>query len=759
MKYFLSIAITALLTTITLGDDSSSSRLTVARLFRDHEFSSDPVRPMHWSRSQDSYFRMHQRGIESQLIRHDLSTGQEEVIIKAAELIPSTESAPLNVESFQLSEDETQILIFTNSQRVWRHNTRGDFWVFDRSSRKLSKLGGDSPASSLLFAKFSPDGKWVAYVRENNLYAESLENHQIRQLTTDGSATVINGTSDWVNEEELSIRDAFRWSPDSRQIAYWQFDTENVRHFEMIDNSTGNYPKIIRFPYPKVGEQNSAVRAGVVSLETAVTNWFQLPGDPREHYIAQVEWIPGTRKVVVQQMNRLQNTNQVILCEPDDGTVRTILVEKDDAWLENDNPFRWLQNGRAFLWMSERNGWRHLYRAEFRDQVDFKVELTPVTSGEFDVIQPEAIDDDNGWIYFSASPTNATQRYLYRVSVNGGKTRRLSDENQSGWHTYQFSNNAKWAVHSYSTFTTPPVIRLLRFPDHEVVRVITENEKLKAKLAELGLPKAEFFKIHTADAEMDGWCIQPNDFDPNQKYPLLIHVYGEPHGQTVRDSWMGARNLWHFMLAQQGYIVVSMENRGTNIPKGRAWRKCVYRQIGILASQDQAEATREFLLRRPEIDAKRVGIWGWSGGGSMSLNAIFRYPDIYQTAIAVAPMADQRLYDTIYQERYMGLLDDNRDGYEQGSPVTFAKNLKGNLLLVHGTGDDNCHYQVTEQLINELILHDRIFSQMPYPGRSHSLSEGTNTVPHFYEILTRYLHANLPTNADVPKETTAAEPK
>jgi dipeptidyl-peptidase-4 len=402
-----------------------------------------------------------------------------------------------------------------------------------------------------------------------------------------------------------------------------------------------------------------------------------------------------------------------------------------------------VNKGRELLWLSERDGWRHAYLAG----VDGK-RCPPVTQGKFDVIQVEAVDDAGGWLYYAASPENATQRYLYRTRLAGGTPERLSPSDQPGWHTYDISPDKHWAVHTYSTFTIPPVVELIRLPEHKLVRVLTDNKKLREKITVLQKPSAEFLRVDIGENRLlDAWCLRPPGMDPAARYPLLFHVYGEPHGQTVRDAWPGQRGLWHWMLAQQGYLVASVDNRGTMVPRGREWRKIVHRQIGILASQEQAAAVRVLLQRWPYADPGRVGIWGWSGGGSMSLNAIFRYPDLYKTAIAVAPNASQLLYDTIYQERYMGLPKDNSVGYRDGSPLTHADRLRGNLLLVHGTGDDNCHYQGTEKLMNELIARGKHFNVMPYPNRSHSISEGTNTVPHFYGLLTRYLNENLPVNS------------
>lgn len=722
--------------------ETSDSRLTVERIFSRDEFQEEQIDPLVWSKLDGAYFtvKKSETGSAGQsLVRIDAASGTETIVVSTEALIPPGESKPFAIDGFTFSADESQLLIYANSRRVWRHNTRGDYWVLDIATRELKKLGGDAAPSTLMFAKFSPDGTRVAYVRENNLYVQDVRSGQITALTTDGSATIINGTADWVNEEELGIRDAYRWSPDGESIAFWSFDTTGVESFQLVDYTQGTYPRLTSFPYPKVGTTNSASRIGVVPASGGAVRWVELPGDPREHYLPQLEWFPDGRALLIQQMNRLQNVNRVLRWDVQTGAIETILMETDAAWLENENPVRWLKHGAEFLWLSERSGWRHAYRAS----IDGKA-FVAITEGQFDVLTVEGIDEPRETLYFAASPDNPTQRYLYQVPFGGGRPKRLSPANQPGWHTYDVSPDAQWAIHRYSTFTTPPVVELIRLSDHSVVRVLADNARLREKLAALDRPATEFFRVEIGNGlHLDGWCLKPPMMNPSNKYPLVFHVYGEPHGQTVRDAWQGSKGLWHWMLAQQGYVVASIDNRGTNAPRGREWRKCVHRQIGILAPEEQAAAARALLKQWSFVDVKRVGIWGWSGGGSMSLNALFRYPDLYHTAIAVAPNADQLLYDTIYQERYMGLPADNIDGYRNGSPMTHAPRLKGNLLLIHGTGDDNGHYQGTEKLINELIAHHKRFTVMPYPARSHAINEGNNTVPHFYSLMTDFLNTHL----------------
>jgi dipeptidyl-peptidase-4 len=486
---------------------------------------------------------------------------------------------------------------------------------------------------------------------------------------------------------------------------------------------------------------NSACRVGVVSSSGGEVRWFKVPGDSRNNYIPWMDWANDSKEIILQHLNRLQNTNEVMLGNISTGEVRTIFTDHDEAWVEVVDNIRWLADGKYFTWLSERDGWNHVYLVS-RSGGEVKL----ITAGAFDVISVEGVDQKGGWLYYIASPENPTQCYLFRTRLDGkGKAERITPLSQPGTHSYQMSPSYQWAFHTYTTFDTPPVTELVRLPKYSAVRTLAANQELIDKVEALKRKPTEFFRIDIGDGVLlDGWCIKPPDFDPNKRYPLFIHVYGEPAGQTVLDRWGGNTYLWHLMLAQQGYIIASLDNRGTPAPRGREWRKCIYRQIGILASADQAAAVRTIIQKWPYVDSSRIGIWGWSGGGQMTLNAMFRYPDLYKTGIAVAFVSDQRLYDTIYQERYMGLPKDNEEGYKNGSPITFAGQLKGNLLIVHGTGDDNVHYQSFERLVNELIADNKHFSMMVYPNRSHGIYEGKNTTLHLYETLTRYLNQNLP---------------
>jgi dipeptidyl-peptidase-4 len=725
--------------------------LTLDRIGRG-EFRAQRYGPIRWTAGGASYTVLEPSATVKEaedLVQYDVATGRRAVLIPASRLVPPGDSTPIAIEDFAWSPRGPALLIYTNSQRVWRQNTRGDYWLVDTTSWSLRKLGPGAKPSTLMFATFSPDGRRVAYVREHNLYVEDASGGQVTQLTSDGSPTVVNGTFDWVYEEELSLRNGFRWSPDGARIAYWQLNMDSVRNFDLINDTDSLYSFVIPVQYPKAGTSNSAARVGVVAATGGPTRWLDIPGNPRNQYPARMDWAASPREVVVQRLNRLQNTNDVMLGDAETGAVRTILTERDSAWLDVVDDLRWLDGGKAFLWLSERDGWRHLYRIS-RDGKTVRL-LTP---GAFDLISPDAafgdpyvhaVDTTGGWAYFSASPDNATQRYLYRVRLDGkGKAERLTPTGQTGSHDYDIAPGARWALHTWSSFDQPPKTELVRLPRHETIRTLVDNAELRARLAPLRTRPVEFFRTTADDGtKLDGWLLKPADFDSTKRYPVLFHVYGEPASQTVLDEWGGFTTLWHRMLAQQGYIVVSVDNRGTPAPRGRAWRKSIYRQIGVLASADQAAAARD-LARRPYVDPARIGIWGWSGGGSMTLNAVFRYPDLYAMGMAVAPVPDLRLYDTIYQERYMGLPAENAEGYRRGSPITFAGQLRGRLLVVHGSGDDNVHYQGTERLVNALVAANKQFSMMTYPNRTHCICEGPGTTRHLFELLEGYVHENLP---------------
>jgi dipeptidyl-peptidase-4 len=622
------------------------------------------------------------------------------------------------------SADGKKLLFATNSHTVMIRKTASDYWVLDKSDNSWHRLGSKSTAG-LMFAKFSPDGTKAAYLAdmnpakgvepEWNLYVEEIKTGSMKQLTTDASGDIINGTSDWNNHEEFGLADCFLWSPDGSKIAYYQFDQSGVQEFALINNTDGLYPVITKYKYPKPGQTNSAVRLGVVSASGGPTRWFKTPGDPRNTYIPYVEWT-GDNQIILQHMNRLQNTNTVFIANPETGALRQMFQDKNNTWVEVNRNLRWIEGGKRLLFTSERDGWRHLYA------ISREGDARLITSAPFDMVSLAAVDEPGGWVYFIASPDVATQRYLYRARLDGSKTDRVTPANQPGTHTYNISPDCHWAFHTVSTFDSPGESDLISLPDHKVVRALNDNAALKAKVTPILTGRTEMVHIPVGhDTTIDGWLIRPAKFDASKKYPIIINVYGEPAASTVNDSWGANNRLLMAALADDGYLVASFDNSGTPAPKGTHWRKVIYGSVGVLASEEQAAALRGLAATHPYVDLTRVGVFGWSGGGSMTLNLMFRHPELYSVGVAGAPVADQTLYDSIYQERYMGLPADNAKGYHDGSPISFAEGLKGKLLIIHGTGDDNVHFQGTERLLNKLISLNKQFHFMEYPNRRHGV--------------------------------------
>lgn len=673
------------------------------------------------------------------IMAYKAKDNSKEVLIPANLLVNPDTKKPIAVRSFTFSDDNSKALIYTNTRRVWRYDTKGDYWVLDLASGKMQQLGKKFPEATLMFAKFSPDATRVAYVSGNNIYVESIADGTITALTSDGSDVIVNGTFDWVYEEEFACRDGFRWSPDGQYIAYWQSDTEGTGWFDMINNVDSIYPTFVHFPYPKAGTTNSAVKVGYVPAQGGATTWINIPGDPRNNYIPRMEFIPESNELFIQQMNRAQNTNKVWIAKIGETQPTNILTETDKAWVETNDKVRWLKGNKYFTWESERSGWRHLYRVS-RDGK----EIIPITKGNLDFINEVGVDMQKGLVYFIATAENYTQRYLYQAKLFGkGDVTMISPADQLGQHNYNMSPSGKWAVHTFSNAQTPPVIDMVAFPGHKSVRLITDNAKAKEQYKALGWRPKEFVKTKSGNLTLDAWMIKPMDFDPAKKYPVIIEVYGEPASSTVQDVW-GGGDTWNQYMANQGYIVVSIDNRGANVPRGREWRKCIYGEVGTFASEDQARGIQELGRKYSFIDMTRIGITGWSGGGSQTLNCMFRYPDVFSTGIAIAFVADQRLYDTIYQERYMNTPQNNPEGYRKGSPISYAEGLKGNLLLIHGTGDDNVHYQNCEMLVNQLVKYGKLFSQLSYPMRSHGIYEGEGTTLHLRKSMANYWLKNLP---------------
>jgi dipeptidyl-peptidase 4 len=647
------------------------------------------------------------------------------------------------VENVVWNADKGKILLYTNSKKVWRANTKGDYWFFDLKTGKGKQIGKSLPASSLMFAKFSADNQQVAYVSNHNLFTENLTSGKITQITKDGSDKIINGTFDWVYEEELLCRDGFRWSPDGKSIAFWRIDASKTKFHKMINNTDSLYPYVINVEYPKAGERPSLVKIGQVTLATNKTTWLNIPGEPDNNYLARMEYMQNGDLMVIQ-LNRYQNELNIYNCNAKTGVSNRIYQEKSKDWVDlfdnsafayDDFPCKIIKEGKAFLWSSDADGWQHIYKISMDGK---STEL--ITKEPFDCYY-QAYNEATNTIFHESSPTDATQRYIYQTNLTTKITKRFTPSQFEGTNNYKFSPDGVFAKHTNSNINRNPNTRLISTGNHDKI-FPSSNDIFTKPTRNYTLEK---IKVKTSEnIEIDGIMAKPMNFDSTKKYPVFFFVYGESAGSVANDE--PDFNYLIAPLIPKGYIGIAMDNRGTPVMKGRDWRKSIYKKLGLVNVTDQALATKE-ILKWKFIDSERVAVHGWSGGGAMTLNLMFRYPEIYKTGIAVSAVTDQHFYDNIYTERYMGLPQDDEMAYEQSSPITFAKNLKGNLLYMHGTGDDNVHYKNAENLINELVKYDKMFTIMPYPNRTHGIYEGTGTSKHLANTFIKYIEEHCPPGA------------
>lgn len=768
--------------------------LSLARIYHGPDFSLQQ-QAMHWDAREDVLWSVRDNAEgHPEIIRRSVPDGKETVAISADQFhLPTGER--ISIDRYCWSPDQQYLLVFTNSLRVWRSRTRGDYWLLDLISKSWRKVGGnDAPNQSLMFATFSPQGDRIAYVRDRDLYSESTASGEVQVIAASDQPELIHGTFDWVYEEELQLTRGFEFSPDGGRVAFWQLNESQVPLHTLIDNTSQRYPIIKQFAYPKVGQTNSAAKIGVFEFATGQTTWLQIAGDPRQHYLAGLRWLPAStpganERLLVQQLNRRQNENRLWLCDASSGDAVVLLNETSPGWVMHQSQLRFLPvlesdptDGAAnqsvdLLWLSERSGWRHLYRITimaslltspidtgpidtgeplFDDNIHRAVELRPITAGPWDVIELNAIDPSTGDAFFTASPHNAAARGLYTcVSDRAEPTthpQRFSPEN-GGTFQYQISPTTEFALETWSAFSVPPVIRLVQLGPYQRFEALETNTACREAIEALQPVEQQFITLAVDDElSLDAWIMLPEPGEEaatsvgdhsDHSIPLVLYVYGEPAGQTVRDAYGGRTYLWHRYLTQLGFAVASIDNRGVASPRGRDFRQIVHGEVGVLPPADQAAGVEQLLKRFPQLDPDRVGVWGWSGGGSTALHSVFRYPNLYAAGLAIAPVSDQFDYDTIYQERYMGLVEDDRQKFVDGSPLTHVEGLDDPLLVIHGTSDDNVHFASTERLINRLVALGKQFEMMVYPGRSHGLSEGEGTAMHLHQLMTDFLVRTL----------------
>ncbi len=632
----------------------------------------------------------------------------------------------ITIGSYQFNATESQILIATETESIYRHSSRSFYYVYDRSQKKFHQLA----EKKVRYATFSPKGNYVAYVSENNLYVRDLGRGETKQITQDGEKNhIINGGLDWVYEEEFSFARGFFWSAEGDYLAYYKFDESEVPEFSMDVYGTGLYPQPEVFKYPKAGEKNAEVEVWIYDLKA--DKHTQVIKDFEYEYIPRLKWTKQNNSLCVYSMNRLQNYLTLHKVDASTGTSTIWYEEKDAAYVEITDDIRFLENG-SFIWSSDMSGYNHIYLIDASGKVKRQI-----TNGDWDVTKFYGINEDKGVLYYQSAEVNPTERNVYSISIKGKNKKLLTP--QKGTHKAAFSKSFDYFFETFSASETPTKVDL-KNANGEVVREIKNNERTVKALLEYNVVSKEFFSFKTeSGVELNAWMIKPADFDETKKYPVFMDVYGGPGSQQVVNSYDAFNGMWYQMLAQKGYIVVSVDNRGTGA-RGRDFKKITYKDLGKYEIIDQIESAK-YLAALPFVDEDRIGIWGWSYGGYMSSNCIFR-DDVFKAAIAIAPVTNWKFYDSIYTERYNGLPQDNDAGYEDNSPINYAKGLEGKFLLVHGSADDNVHVQNTMRLVEALVQANKQFDLFIYPDKNHSINGG-NTRMHLYVKMTNFILDNL----------------
>ncbi|MCH2450417.1 MAG: S9 family peptidase [Gracilimonas sp.] len=692
----------------------------------DDTFSSNNVQNIRWMNDGEYYSATR----DNKIIRFNILDGTEQVLFNGDDFEGSSGEKPFNIQGYQFSADESKLLIRTDVEQIWRRSTRENYFVYDMNSGELSKLTDSDEKQQ--YAELSPQGDRVAFVRDNNLFWVDLQTGTETQITENGEFNkIINGAADWVYEEEFGFAKAWFWSPDGDRIAFYRFDEERVNEFFMTEWG-GLYPEAVKFKYPKAGEENSIVSIHVYHVDSGETISMDI-GEETDQYIPRINWTNDNDLLAIRRMNRLQNKQDLLFADAETGSSSVILSEESETWIDVHDDLYFLENGEQFITTSDKDGYNHIYLYDMQGQ-----ELQQVTEGEWDVTNFIGHNERNYLLFYVSAEESPLERHLYSVRVDGKRKQKLTEG--EGWHTINMSRDFKYYIDSWSDYNKPAEVSLHRQKGNEV-RTLEANAELAQKLNEYEFVQKEFMTLNVTGAELNAYMMKPVDFDSTQKYPMLMYVYGGPGSQTVtRNFESGQRPMWHQYLVSEGYIVVSVDNRGTGA-RGRDFKKQTYKKLGQLETADQVEAAKT-LAQLPYIDEGRIGIWGWSYGGYMSSLVLAEGSDVFSAAIAVAPVTDWKYYDTIYTERFMQTPQLNPEGYNEGAPITKAGQIEGSYLLVHGTGDDNVHYQNTIEMIDALVAADVQFETMIYPNKAHSIYGG-NARRHLYRLMTEFILENL----------------
>ncbi|MFH5883093.1 S9 family peptidase [Halalkalibaculum sp. DA3122] len=697
----------------------------------DGTFEPESVRNVNWMRDGQFYTTLVRTERDLELRKYDITSGEYEVIVTSSELENDGRNHPIIIQDYQFSADESKLMIKTDVEQIWRRSTKENYFVYDLQTGELQKLTRSEKKQQ--YAQLSPEGDKAAFVIDNNLYWVNLNTGEETPITTDGEkGKIINGAADWVYEEEFGFAKAWFWSPDGSKIAFYRFDETDVKEFFMTDWGP-LYPKLTEFKYPKAGEQNSVVKIGVYDLASARTTWMDIDSD-RDQYIPRVNWTQSSETLAIRRMNRMQNRQELILADAETGETEIIKTERSETWIDVNDDLTFLENGKQFIYASEESGYNHLYLYSMEGEL-----IRQITQGDWEVTNFLGFNEENRQLYYISTEESPLERHFYSISITGENKRKLSDGDN--WNSVNMSRDYKYYIETSSGPADPPRYTLHR-GDGRQVRVLQDNAPLYSQWEEYNMPRKEFFGISLPQAELNAYMLKPHDFDPSRKYPVLVYVYGGPGSQTVdKEFGTGQRPMWHRYLTTKGYIILSIDNRGTG-GRGRDFEKQVYKKLGQYEVTDQIDAIEYVIDRYEYVDPDRIGIWGWSYGGYMSTLLMAEGSDLYKAGIAVAPVTHWRFYDTIYTERFMQTPDMNPDGYQEGSPIYKVDNIKGEYLLVHGTGDDNVHFQNSIELVNQLVEAGVQFESMFYPDRNHGIYGG-NTRRHLYRMMTDFILEEL----------------
>ncbi|UOK43513.1 MULTISPECIES: S9 family peptidase [Flavobacterium] len=661
----------------------------------------------------------------SQIDLYDFGT-----LEKVATLIDSKNFKELEgVDSYKFSKDEKKILIANHTDHIFRHSFVADYFIYDIASKSLTKLADYKVQEPT----FSPDGSKIGYVYQNNLYVYDLAAKKHTQITTDGKKNaVINGVTDWVYEEEFAFVRAFDWNAASDKIGFIRFDESQVPEFSMDMYLQGLYPTQNVFKYPKAGDKNALVSLHVYDVKSATTKKINLD-KYNDFYIARIEWTNEANTLSAQILNRHQNNLDLLFVDGNSGATRVVLNEKDKAYVGVTDDLTFLKDN-SFIWTSEKDGFNHIYHYDKNGKLKKQI-----TKGKWEVTSYYGFDEKNGTIFFQSTENGSINRDVYSVKLNGSSKTRLTT--QTGTNNATFSPNFQYFINAYSSAKNAPKYTLNEAKSGKLIKTIVSNEALETKLAKYDLPSKEFMELTTEKGhKLNAWMIKPKDFDTTKKYPVLMYQYSGPGSQQVNNDWSNSDDYWFMMLAQQGYIVACVDGRGTGF-KGADFKKCTQKELGKFEVEDQIDAAKVF-GSYSYVDKSRIGIFGWSYGGFMAANCIFQGADVFKTAIAVAPVTSWRNYDTIYTERYMQTPQENASGYDNNSPITHVSKLKGNLLVVHGTGDDNVHVQNTMKMVEALVQANKQFDLMLYPDKNHGIYGGKTRL-QLYTKMTNFLKEKL----------------